>query len=70
MTPLTPHLAYTRAQRIAHAEQHILAMYEIHELEVPQSRHVAATYGIPEYESALKAMKANFRNELSFGEGK
>lgn len=64
--------AYPLQQRLAHAEQHIVTMAAINELETTQSRHVAATYGLPASAILeLKALKARFRNELSFsGEGK
>lgn len=64
--------AYPLAQRRAHAEQHILLMAAAGHLEVTQSRHIAATYGLPESAiPELKAIKAKHRNELSFGgEGK
>jgi hypothetical protein len=69
--PVVSHAdAYPRRQREAHAEQHILAMVAIKQLETPKSAEVANTYGIPDFVNHLKAMKAKFRNELSFGEGK
>lgn len=37
-------------------------------LEATQSRFVASTYGVEQ--SLVKRIKARFRNELSFGEGK
>lgn len=61
---------YTQAMREAHAEQHIAIMSEVGPaaFEATQSKHIGATYGIPpEY---VRAIKARFRNELSFGEGK
>lgn len=67
--PLTPDQAYTLEMRRAHAEQHIEKMSKKGTLEEAKSRHVANTYGpggrITEDE--VKAIKARFRNELSFG---
>jgi hypothetical protein len=54
-----------------HAFRFIKSMAAIgaFELERTQSKHVAATYGIET--AVVKAMKARFRNELSFsGDGK
>ena len=63
-----PYHAYTLAMREAHAEQFISIMAEIGKLEITQSRFVGPTYGLaPDY---IKAIKARYRNELSFGEGK
>jgi hypothetical protein len=67
--PILPEQAYPLSQRRAHAEQHILAMHSIGELETPKSAEVARTYGIPDFTEELKAMKAKFRNELSFSGG-
>lgn len=62
--------AYTPAQRRAHAEQHIVMMAAIGKLEITQSRQIVRTYGLPDSVIAeLKAIKAKFRNELSFAGG-
>jgi hypothetical protein len=68
--PIIPHAeAYPRQQRELHAEQHILTMTALRQLETPKSAEVAKTYGIPDFVDRIKAMKAKFRNELSFQGG-
>jgi hypothetical protein len=66
---IPPADAYPRQQRELHAEQHILTMSALHQLETPRSAEVAKTYGIPDFVDRLKAMKARLRTELSFSEG-
>jgi phage gp16-like protein len=62
--------AYPPQQRWAYAEQHIVISASLGWLETTQSRHIAATYGLPESAIVeLKALKARFRNELSFSGG-
>ena len=64
--------AYTLAQREAHAEQHIIIMagLSLRDMERTVSAKVAVTYGVPHMVERLKALKAQFRNELSIpGEG-
>lgn len=65
-----PSIAYPQAQREMHAEQHILICASRGSvwLENTISREVVKTYGLPEsFIDTLKALKARFRNELSFG---
>jgi hypothetical protein len=62
--------AYPLSQRRAHADSHIMTMAAIGQLETTQSRHIVRTYGLPESViDELKALKAQFRNELSFSGG-
>lgn len=60
----------TRLRRVIYAFRFIRdrARAGSFELERTQSKHVAATYGLEV--DLVKRMKARFRNELSFGEGK
>jgi hypothetical protein len=44
-------------------------MTALRQLETPKSAEVAKTYGIPDFVDRIKAMKAKFRNELSFQGG-
>lgn len=61
-------MSYTREQREAHAEQFIMLAAAGGFLETTISREVARTYGLPDsFIPTLKALKAKFRNELSFG---
>lgn len=66
-----PHAtAYCRRRRIRTALRFIRAMARrgSEALERTKARHVGPTYGIePE---TVKRMKAKYRNELSFGDGK
>lgn len=61
---------YTRLQRVRHAFRFIRNMASISPaaLERTKSFHVAQTYGVEQ--SLVKRIKARFRNELSFGDGK
>jgi hypothetical protein len=70
MKPLTPHLSYTLAQRIAHAEQAILFASAGSWLDQTSCWHICRTYGVPDFIDRLKELRAGFRNELSFAEGK
>jgi hypothetical protein len=60
----------TRLRRVLYAYRFIrkMAGEGAVSLEATKSRFVALTYGIEE--SLVKKMKARFRNELSFGDGK
>lgn len=58
--PTPPQLGYSRLARVKDAFRFIRSM--------AVSRHVANTYGIET--ELVKRMKARFRNELSFGDGK
>lgn len=58
----------TRLARVKYAFRFIRTMAADGKLEVTQSRFVASTYGIEP--DLVKRIKARFRNELSFGEGK
>lgn len=67
--PLPPSKAYTRLRRAKDVFKHIRTSAREGFLERTQSRFVGSTYGIPV--ETVKAIKARFRNELSFsGEGK
>jgi hypothetical protein len=62
--------AYPHIQREAHAEQCILWAAEGGWLEATISARIAQTYGLdPSHIAKLKALKAKFRNELSFSGG-
>lgn len=65
-----PSVAYSRLRRVKDAYRFIQRRAAISPaaLERTQSKHVAATFGV-EVE-LVKKIKARFRNELSFGEGK
>ena len=67
-------MTWTLAQRKAAMEQFIASMAAkgSEYLERTKSRHVANTYGPGGLitEDEVKAVKARYRNELSFGEGK
>lgn len=68
--PTEPGEAYPQSQRIAHAEQHILTCAGLGSdwLERTVSHRIVQTYGLPEmFLGHLKSLKAQFRNELSFG---
>jgi hypothetical protein len=68
--PLDPNRAYSRLRRVIDAFKFIRWSAEQGpvELERTKSRHVGATYGVEA--ELVKRIKARFRNELSFGEGK
>jgi hypothetical protein len=61
---------YTAEQRTAHAEQAILWAASGLWLDQTSCWHICRTYGVPEFLDRLKELRAKFRNELSFGEGK
>lgn len=62
---MTPADAYPQAQRRAHAEQHILAAAECGFLEQTSCWQICRTYQVNIIDD-LKALRAKFRNELSF----
>jgi hypothetical protein len=65
-----PHVAYSRLRRVKDAFRFVRSQASKGSaaLEATQSRFVASTYGVEV--SLVKRIKARFRNELSFGEGK
>ena len=71
---VTPSEAYTRLKRVKDAFKFIRSCARMGpvELERTKSRHVAGTYGLRENGDVelVKRIKARFRNELSFGDGK
>ena len=69
--PVTPpSVAYSRFRRVKDAYRFIQrrAALSPDAMERTQSKHVAATFGVEV--ALIKRIKARFRNELSFGEGK
>jgi hypothetical protein len=67
---ILPEQAYSRSRRVRHAFWFIRrqAKEGSQSLERTQSKHVGRTYGIEP--SLIKRIKAKYRCELSFGEGK
>ena len=67
---IDPRQFYTLAMREAHVEQFILTMSALgpEHFERTQSKQIGPTYGIDP--AFVRSVKARFRNELSFGEGK
>lgn len=70
ITVIAPELAYPRGRRVRHAFWFIRRQARIsgEAMERTKARFVAMTYGVEE--SLVKRIKARFRNELSFSEGK
>lgn len=67
---LPPHIAYPFMRRVRNALWFIRTMAErgSDALERTQSKRVAETYGLTT--AIIKRIKAKYRNELSFSEGK
>lgn len=68
-----PYRAYSRLRRVIHAFRFVrdMANQGSESLERTKAKHIAATYGLGSGGTELvKRIKARFRNELSFGEGK
>jgi hypothetical protein len=63
-------VTYSRFRRLRRAYWFIKTMASEGSaaLENTKSKHVAVTYGLDQ--QTIKKMKAKFRNELSFGDGK
>ena len=66
-----PSIAYSRAQREAHATQHLLTMSALGWLNQTSCTHIARTYGVSDLLGNLKRLKgALFPEFICNGEGK
>lgn len=71
MNPFTPHLAYTLAQRQAHAEQALLLASAGGWLDKTSCSQIARTYGVTHLVGDLKRIKGKMFPELALnGDGK
>lgn len=67
-TPVKPEVAYPYAKRLADMDRFVAFAAANGFLEQTNGKRVAETYGVEHTE--VRAAKAKYRNELSFGEGK